>query len=37
MSLIAYQQTDKTSPAWALYPDKTFLVSILHIKNTNKA
>ena len=32
MSLTAYQNTDKTSRAWALYP-----VSILYIKNTDKA
>ena len=37
MSLTAYQNTDKTSHAWALYPDKTLLVSILYIKNTDKA
>ena len=35
MSLTAYQSTDKTSRAWAPYPDKTILVSILYI-NTNK-
>ena len=29
MSLTAYQNTDKTSLALALYPDKTLLVSIL--------
>ena len=37
MSLTAYQNTDKASRAWALYPDKTLLVSILYIKNTDKA
>ena len=37
MSLTAYQNTDKTSRVWALYPDKTLIVSILYIKNTNKA
>ena len=37
MSLTAYQNTDETSRAWALYPDKTLLVSILYIKNTDKA
>ena len=37
MSLAAYQNTDKTSRAWALYPDKTLLVNILYIKNTDKA
>ena len=35
--LTAYQNTDKMSRVWALYPDKTLLVSILYIKNTNKA
>ena len=37
MSLTAYQNTDKTSRVRALYPDKTPLVSILYIKNINKA
>ena len=37
MSLTAYQNTDQTTRAWALYPDKTPLVSILYIKNTDKA
>ena len=37
MSLTAYQNTDKVSRPWALYPDKTLLVSILYIKNTDKA
>ena len=37
MSLTAYQNINKTSRVWALYPDKTLLVSILYIKNTNKA
>ena len=37
MSLGAYQNTDKTSRAWALYPDKTLFVIILYIKNTDKA
>ena len=36
MSLTAYQNIDKTSHVWALYPDKTLLVSILYVKNTNK-
>ena len=38
MSLTAYQKTppDKTSRAGALSPDKTLLVSILNIKNTDK-
>ena len=35
MNQTAYQNTDKTSRVWALYPDKTLLVSILYIKNTN--
>ena len=35
MSLTAYQNTDKASHAWALYPGKTLFVSILYIKNTN--
>ena len=35
MNLTAYQNTDKTSRARALYPDKTLLVSILYIKNTD--
>ena len=34
---ITYKKhTDKTSLAWALYPNKTLLVSILYIKNTDK-
>ena len=37
MSLTAYQNTDKTSRACALYPDKTLPVSILYTKNTDKA
>ena len=37
MSLTAYQNTDKTSRARALYPAKTLLVSILYIQNTDKA
>ena len=37
MNLTAYQNIHKTSRAWALYPDKTLLVNILCIKNTNKA
>ena len=37
MSLTAYQNTDKKLRAWALYPDETLLVSILYIKNTDKA
>ena len=37
MSLTAYQNTNKMSRAWALYPDKTLLISILYIKNTDKA
>ena len=37
MSLTAYQNTDKASRAWDLYPDKTLLVSILYIKNTDNA
>ena len=37
MSLTAYQNTDRTSRAQALYPVKTLLVSILCIKNTDKA
>ena len=37
MSQTAYQNTDKASGAWALYSDKTLLVSILYIKNTDKA
>ena len=37
MNLSAYQNIDKASRAWALYPDKTLLVNILYIKNTNKA
>ena len=37
MSLTAYQNTDKASHAWALYPDETLLISILYIKNTSKA
>ena len=36
MSLTAYQNTDKASCAWALYPDKTLLISIHYIKNTDK-
>ena len=36
MSLAAYQNTDKTSRARALYPDKT-LVNLLYMKNTDKA
>ena len=30
MSLTAYQNTDKTSRAWALYPDKTRAASFLN-------
>ena len=37
MSLTAYQDTDKTSRVWALYPDETLFVIILYINNTNKA
>ena len=37
MSLTAHQNYDKTSRAWSLYPDKTLLVSILYLKNTDKA
>ena len=37
MNLTAYQNTDKKSRARALYPDETLLVSILYIKNTDKA
>ena len=37
MSLKAYQNTDKKSRAWALYPDKTLLVSVFYIKNSDKA
>ena len=37
MNLTAYQNIDKTSRAWALYPDKTVLVNILYMKNTEKA
>ena len=37
MSQTAHQNTDKVSPAWALYHDKTLLVSILYINNTDKA
>ena len=37
MNLTAYQNTDKTSRAWALYPDKTLLVSIPYIKTTDNA
>ena len=37
VTFTAYQNTDKTSRARALYPDKTLLVSILCIKNTDKA
>ena len=33
MSLTAYENTDETTRAWALYPDKTPLVSIFFIKN----
>ena len=33
----AYQNIDKTSPEWALYPTKTLLVNTLCIKNTDKA
>ena len=35
MSLTTYQNTDKMS--WFLYPDKTLLISIFYVKNTNKA
>ena len=35
--LKAYQNTDETSRAWALYPEKALLVNVLHIKNTDKA
>ena len=37
MNLTAYQNIDKTSRAWALYPDKTLLVNILYIEITEKA
>ena len=38
MSQTAYQNTDKASHAWVLYPNKTLLIdSILYIKNTEKA
>ena len=37
MSLTAYQNTNKTSHARALYPDKMLLVSILYIKNNDGA
>ena len=37
MILTAYQNIDKTSRAWTLYPDKTLLINILCIKNTDKA
>ena len=37
MSLTAYQNMYKVSCAWALYPDKTLLISIRYIKNTDKA
>ena len=37
MSLTAYQNTDKTAMAWALYPEKTFPVNILYTNNTGKA
>ena len=36
MNLTAYQNIDKTSRAWALYAEKTLLVNILNIKNTDK-
>ena len=35
MTQPAYQNIDKTSRAWALYPEKTLLVYILYIKNTD--
>ena len=37
MSQTAYQNTNKASDAWALYPDETLLISILYVKNTDKA
>ena len=37
MNLTAYQNIDKTSRAKALYPEKTLLVNILCVKNTDKA
>ena len=37
MSQTAYRNKDQVSRACALYPDKTLLVSILYIKNTDKA
>ena len=37
MNLTAYQNIDKTSRAWALYPDRTLLVNILYIEITEKA
>ena len=37
MNLTAYQNIDKMSRAWALYPIKTLLDNILYIKNTDKA
>lgn len=41
-SLIIYapnslSNADKASIAWALYPDKTRLVSIRYVKNTDEA
>ena len=37
MNLTAYQNIDKTSRVWALCPEKTLLVNILYVKNTDKA
>ena len=37
MNLTAYQNIAKMSHAWAFIPDKTLLVNLLYIKNTNKA
>ena len=37
MNLTAYQNINKTSRARALYPNKTLLIYVLYIKNSDKA